>query len=144
MQTEIATLKRKIAVQENERKRLISELLPPDWIDTQCLGGLAPQEAWCLAVLLHRPQLSRDQFHFALAYDRPEYQFGERRADTLICKLRRKLRPYGIEIQTYYGKGFGMHAAMRAKAEAILREQCALLQADGSVNSLRPVLEQAA
>lgn len=129
MQTEIDTLKRKIAALANERKRLIYELLPPDWIDTRCLGGLMPQEAWCLAILLHRPQLSRDQLHLALAYDRPEYQFGERYGDTLICKLRRKLRPYGIEIQTYYGKGFGMKAAMRAKAEAILRQQCVCIDA---------------
>lgn len=50
--------------------------------------------------------------------DQPDIQI----VDTLVCFIRKALRPHGITIETVWGTGYRLAPDMRAKIEALLCE----------------------
>ena len=53
--------------------------------------------------------------------DEPEMKI----VDVFICKLRKKIRPFGLEIATVWGLGYRMSPETKAKARALLGEVAA-------------------
>ena len=69
-------------------------------------AGFTAQEGRALSCLLACDVVTRDQLLFAMYRDSPEkYERYEKIADVLICKLRKKLDPLGIGIETVWGLG---------------------------------------
>lgn len=96
------------------------ELLPPEW-------RLTRTEARVVAALATAPRgyLSREGIQEAMYYPR-EPETGINLVSVVVSKVRRKLKPYNLEIRTRWGDGFefepksreAVKAAMQARAPA--------------------------
>lgn len=114
--------------QENEvlraRVRMLEEMagarfeIPPQF-------DLKLAEATIFGALLNNQLVSRQNL-LTLIYglhpqDEPEIKI----IDVWICKIRRKMKPYGIEIGTIWGKGFFMPTASKAVVNRLLMDLAA-------------------
>lgn len=82
---------------------------PAEW-------GLAPQERTVLAAMACRPVATRSALMLALFGDRDADDMPEpKNIDVYIWKMRKKLRPHGIEIENVFGVGFRLAPAVRAR-----------------------------
>lgn len=73
---------------------------------TPSIFGLTPSEGKFFNALTKRPQVTRSAAMSVLYGN--DYSIDPRIADVLICKMRKKLRPYGINIITIWGVGWKM------------------------------------
>lgn len=74
--------------------------LPVEWL-------LTPQEARLLGALIKREHCTKDQLMMALYGDRHSGEEAEPKiVDVVICKTRRKLKPFNIAIKTHWGHGY--------------------------------------
>jgi len=82
--------------------------IPIEWRLTQSEGRL-------IRALARRPELTKAQLVTALYYDRvAEEEVPEPKiVDVMICKARRKLKPFGVSITTLWGTGFALDAETR-------------------------------
>lgn len=79
-----------------------------------CLG-LTPTEATVFACLATRPDLAtKDQIMTALYAERPGEVPETKITDVFISKVRRKVEPFGIVIETVWGMGWRLPSASRA------------------------------
>lgn len=108
----------------SERVEQLEALLGMDIEPAQWLG-LTAAEARVFGYLLQRGSASKGQIHTALyayrAGDHPELKI----VDVFVCKLRRKLKPAGIEIATMWGTGYAIDAENRARAQALISKRLA-------------------
>lgn len=82
-------------------------LLPLEW-------KLTGQEQRVLGVLINRDLASKEAIMAALYGSRPDGDVaGAKIVDVFICKARKKLRPYGIEIQTVWAQGYRLPKEVR-------------------------------
>ncbi|MDV2986153.1 UNVERIFIED_CONTAM: helix-turn-helix domain-containing protein [Methylobacteriaceae bacterium AG10] len=77
---------------------------------------LTGQEARVFSVLVNRELASKDAIMAGLYADRASEEEvpAPKIADVFICKLRKKLRPFGVEIKTVWGRGYSLSAEVRA------------------------------
>jgi two-component system, cell cycle response regulator CtrA len=102
-----------------ENRQLKEEIglaaLPPP------MFGLTTQEAVIFGVLLANRAPRRSTFMAAIysdgAYDD---EAEEKIIDVMICKMRKKLEPFGITINTNWGEGFFMSEESKAKARDLM------------------------
>lgn len=85
--------------------------------------GLTASEAKVFGALMTRDTLTKDGAMAALyvdvgADDEPHVKI----VDVFICKLRRKLKPFGLEVLTIWGVGY----RLTAETKALCREQFGL------------------
>lgn len=84
--------------------------------------GLTRSEATCLAALLRRGNMTKAALHMAV-YPDPD-QAGELKIiDVYIHKVRRKIRPFGIEIDTIWGQGYSMTGEAVAAVQRVIAER---------------------
>lgn len=82
--------------------------------------GLTAHEGRLLGMLITREQCTKEQLlagiYSARADDPPEIKI----VDVYVCKIRKKLKPFGIEIETLWGVGYRIAPASKARiAEAL-------------------------
>lgn len=82
--------------------------LPFEW-------GLTASEARVFGVLVNRPVASKDAVMAALYRDLGKDEAAAKIADVFICKLRRKLKPFGIIIKTRWGEGWYLEPPTRSQ-----------------------------
>lgn len=133
--SEIEALRARAAALLAERAVLRREWLPGETIHPRSSLSLAPREAAILRLLLHRPQWSRLGIAAALSAMRQDdggalVHEPPRNVDVAICGIRRKLKPFGVEIRCYWGKGFGMPAAQRKALAELLSDEAEALDAE--------------
>lgn len=87
--------------------------------------GLSPAEARVFGALMKRPTWTKEQLMVALYSHRPDDPPEMKIVDVFICKLRKKLKPIGIEIETLWGQGVRLSPAMRDRAQAIITQRSA-------------------
>jgi two-component system cell cycle response regulator CtrA len=90
------------------RAALAIEIVPPsEW-------GLTPHEAKVMGCLA-RHELATFNMLFTAVYldklDPPDMKL----IAIYICKIRRKLKPFGVEITNKWGVGYSLDAATRAR-----------------------------
>lgn len=78
--------------------------------------GLSSKEEMVLGCLLQRPEASKDAVMLALYGNDPS---GDKEpeikiVDVFICKIRAKLKPFGIKIGTHWGRGYFLGAEAKA------------------------------
>ena len=83
------------------------------------LFGLARSEAVILALLLAKNSCTREQFMNAI-YDDPDDTPQTKIIDVFMCKLRKALKPLGIEIDGIWGTGYYMTQENKDKFHALL------------------------
>lgn len=88
--------------------------------------------------LLRRPQITKAQVHAAIENTRalaPE-ETDPKMIDVVICHIRKKIRPHGVELKTVWGQGYTIAAAERDKVMALLsgylQPHCDLQQQDAA------------
>jgi DNA-binding response OmpR family regulator len=82
--------------------------------------GLTRSEAVMFGVLLNNRICQASTFMSALfsldVDDPPE----EKILDVWICRMRKKLKPFGIEIKTHHGVGYDMPEVSKARARDLM------------------------
>lgn len=71
------------------------------------LFGLTPTEERMFAALMARDQLSAEQLRIVTHTKSGWDDRNPKIVDVLICTLRKKVRPFDIEIRTMWGRSFG-------------------------------------
>lgn len=87
-------------------------------------------EGTVLIVLLRRDEATKDMIHGAIEHRRatraaqPETmeETDPKMVDVVICKLRKKLRPFDVVIVTMWSRGYFMEKAMRKKAYDLIAD----------------------
>jgi two-component system cell cycle response regulator CtrA len=121
-------LRNEIESLREELATLRAELCAPDWVapielkltakESQVLGCLCTQKR-----VLSKEALLRSMYDSRCAADEiPELKI----VDVFICKIRRKLKPYGISIETSWGNGYYLTDESRSK----LTELCQSADSD--------------
>lgn len=114
---------------ENQRLRDELDMLrttfgcePSVWPAEWCLTG---KEGRIVGALMARETCTKVQLMAALYQpgvdDEPEIKI----IDVFVCKVRKKLRPFGINIETVWGVGYRMTPAAKAVAKAQTAGQAA-------------------
>ena len=102
----IAALETRCALLE-ERVAQLEALLVTDW-RAPIEWRLTPSEERVMGVLVARERASKEAIVAALYLDRGADSAEPKIVDVFICKIRRKLRPFGVEITTLWGAGFAL------------------------------------
>lgn len=92
-------------------------------IETPLVLGLTGQEARVFGILLKRELVTKQQAMDVLYGERPDGDEAEIKiVDVFVCKLRKKLEPYEIAIETVWGRGYRIPAQSKTAALALLEE----------------------
>lgn len=118
LRARVRALEAQVADLEEEKLRLQEELDferygEAGWEPPRAFG-LTKKEAAVLKALTGRQRCSKEYLLdaiYGVAEDAPQMKI----IDVFICKLRAKLRPHGIAIETIWGEGFELSADMRER-----------------------------
>lgn len=80
--------------------------LPREW-------RLTAQEARVFGVLANREVATKEAVMVGLYSDRPDEDVAIKIVDVYVCKLRKKLTPFGIKIETIWGRGYSLASEHR-------------------------------
>ena len=108
-------LGRRLSSLEAENEELRERL---DWYRVNVFGSelrfpidwhLTPTEERLLAALLSPLEYMSTEALMIAMYDAsPDDEPDDKVIDVFVCKLRKKVKPYGIEIRTIFGRGFAI------------------------------------
>lgn len=85
---------------------------------------LTQQQAALFITLLKRREVTRAMLHSVIEARRPEPKVptDQKIVDVVICKLRKKIEPFGLTIKTVWSCGYLMSADHQKKALQILND----------------------
>ncbi|SDC08087.1 two-component system, cell cycle response regulator CtrA [Bradyrhizobium brasilense] len=89
--------------------------------------GLTAHEAKIFGLLMKKPLVTKE-FAISALYFHKQDEAEIKIVDVFICKARKKLKPFNIEIETVWGQGYRLTAASRAIAEQLLAEANGMLR----------------
>lgn len=104
-------LRERIAVLE---RALVGDDLPP------LEFGLTPQEGRLFGLLMHRTTVTKDSAMAVLYRDFAKEEADLKIVDVFICRMRKKLAPFGIKIATRWGQGYELPSASKEIARGLL------------------------
>lgn len=81
--------------------------------------GLTKNETVIFGLLLKNKVVMRSSMMLAL-YMHKQDEADIKIVDVWVCKIRRKLKPYGIEIGTQWGQGYFLTTDAKALAQSLL------------------------
>jgi two-component system, cell cycle response regulator CtrA len=113
-------IERRLEVVESENRLLRERLatleallmetdmpVPVEW-------RLTGSEARVFGVLVNKPVATKEAILTALYWDRATDEEPDQKIiDVFVCKLRKKLAPFGVEIATLWGRGWTLHPDVR-------------------------------
>lgn len=85
-----------------------SDPLPFEW-------GLTHQETTVFGVLVNRTLATKEAIMTALYRSMGKDEAEPKIVDVFVCKMRKKLKPFGIQVRTVWGQGYALGDADRAK-----------------------------
>lgn len=103
----IETMRDRIEVLE-ERIRQLEDILAPSAISIPIEWLLTSAEARIFAHLTTREVATKQSIMTALYSDRPDDDIEIKIVDVFVCKLRKKLKAFGVEILTVWGSGYSL------------------------------------
>lgn len=119
MSQEIDQLKRQLR-EAHEKIAELEALLQNDPASlARRYAGYTPQESKIIGMLLSFNVVLKDKIMEVL-YDESDNAPDPKIADVYICKIRKKLEPYEIEIKTAWGTGWFMEPYHRFKLKELL------------------------
>lgn len=89
-----------------ERNRQLEELLVPSSVSVRQEWRLTPSEGRVFAHLASREMGTKAGIMLAMYSDRPGDMPDTKIVDVFVCKLRKKLSPFGVEVLTVWGQGY--------------------------------------
>lgn len=75
---------------------------------------LTPAEGRVLGFLTKREVATKEQIMMAIYTDRPWIDVEIKIVDVFVCKIRKKIAKFGVEIDTIWGRGYRMLPASKA------------------------------
>ncbi|MGV6876658.1 helix-turn-helix domain-containing protein [Pseudochelatococcus sp. B33] len=99
-QREIETLR--------ERVRQLEDALAPPGVHVPIEWRLTPVEATVYQCLASRHEATKQAIMTALYGTRPDDAPEIKIVDVIVCHIRKKLKPFGIEIRTIWGRGYAI------------------------------------
>lgn len=81
--------------------------------------GLTPHEAGVFGVLMARDMVTKDMVMAAIYRNGAKDEAEIKIVDVFVCKIRKKLKPFGIEIATIWGQGYRLTPAEKQKVRAL-------------------------
>ncbi|MEO1110555.1 MAG: helix-turn-helix domain-containing protein [Pseudomonadota bacterium] len=93
-------------IDDLERALFADVIVPFDW-------GLTANESRVVACLLSRPFATKDALMAALYRNDGKDEAHIKIIDVFVCKARKKLAPFGVEIKTLWGQGYMVDEAIR-------------------------------
>lgn len=119
--TEEARLRGELETAREEIRQLKAAMSVHDATAQATRLGISVRGAEILLLLVRRGHANFDQLYDALFDDEDDSCMEWRQAvRQYVKRLRQKLRPHGISIQSIYGHGYRMDEASRAKARELL------------------------
>ncbi|MDK1386346.1 helix-turn-helix domain-containing protein [Sinorhizobium sp. 8-89] len=91
-----------------ERLRQLEEVLAPSTVSIPVEYRLTGSEARVFAHLVSRDIATKQSVMLALYSDRPDVEPEIKIVDVFICKMRKKLAGYGVDIRTVWGQGYSL------------------------------------
>lgn len=82
--------------------------------------GLTRKESGVFGVLLKATIASKEAIMLALYTDGVDEDVEIKIVDVFVCKIRKKLKPYGIGIETQWGQGYYMTRESKAAAQVMI------------------------
>lgn len=89
------------------------EVMPPEF-------KLTSKEGQLLNALLARDILTKEQIMTALYSDRPNEIPEQKIVDVFVCKMRPKLEPFGITIETVWGHGYSLTPESKTELRGLI------------------------
>lgn len=88
--------------------------------------GLTAAETKLFGYFLKRDLVTKDGALVVMYGHRPADEMAEEKIiDVFVCKMRRKLTPFGIAIETIWGRGYRMPPESKARAREFLLHESA-------------------
>ena len=91
-----------------ERVRQLENILAPDDVHVPVEWRLTASEAKVFAHLTTREIATKQSLMLAMYSDRVEAEPEIKIVDVFICKMRKKLSRFGVEIVTVWGSGYSL------------------------------------
>lgn len=113
---------------ENERLRDENDVLKSalgSRIEPWLGLGLTQQEARLFGALVKRGRATNEQLLTAVSLTTADDMPQMKLVDVLVCKVRKKIRPFGIQIATIWGAGYELPEASRERAKDLCKEVAA-------------------
>lgn len=109
-----------------ELEELVAQLEGvPTQAPTPLEWGLTAHEARVIGVLLTRELATKEAIMAALYSGRAVDAAEPKIVDVFVCKARKKLAPFGIEIETVWGQGYRIRREQRDVLVADLKARSA-------------------
>jgi two-component system cell cycle response regulator CtrA len=104
----------------SERIAFLEDALAPRAIDIPLEWRLTASEVRVFRAMCARELATKETLMAALYSNRPDNEPEMKIIDVFICKLRHKVKHYGVEIRTHWGQGWSIDAEtrMRLKGDA--------------------------
>jgi two-component system cell cycle response regulator CtrA len=83
---------------------------------------LTGKEAKVFGFLMKVPMATKQAIMNALYFDRIDKEPEIKIVDVFICKLRAKLSPHQLAIETVWGQGYCMPAETKARAQQLIEQ----------------------
>lgn len=96
-------------------RQLMKELGQPDVSLVPLEWGLTRTEQAVIEALIAREFASKEFIMHFLYNDRPDDPPEQKIIDVLVCKARAKLAPFGIKVETLWGRGYRLDPVVRAQ-----------------------------
>lgn len=104
-----------------ERVRQLEKMLGISH-DVPLLFALTGREGMLFNLLMSHPIVSKEAALDHMYFDRPNDMPELKIIDVFICKIRKKLLPFGVAIDTVWGRGYSMSGASKALVKQYLAQ----------------------
>jgi two-component system cell cycle response regulator CtrA len=86
---------------------------------------LSPQEELVFGVLMAREMMTVEMAMAALYHNLGKDPAEKKIVDVFICKIRKKIKPFGVEIKTVWGRGYLIDSSHKRAVNTLLRQEAA-------------------
>lgn len=84
---------------------------------------LTPKEEAIVSLLLDRDSVTKEQAMLNLYSERIDGAPHDKIIDVFICRIREKIEPFGINIETLWGRGYTMSPESKAELRGMIEAQ---------------------
>lgn len=91
-----------------EKVRQLQDVVAPPDVVIPLEWRLTTNEARIFSHLTTREFATKQSIMAALYSDRADDDIEIKIVDVFVCKMRKKILPFGIEIETIWGQGYGL------------------------------------
>jgi two-component system cell cycle response regulator CtrA len=120
--SELVALRREVEALRDALEAMRGALASDAGVKIIELAKLTYSERMLLGLLMRRHRATKDQMMTVLYADRPDEEPDSKILDVMICKMRKKLSPHGVQIRTIHGAGYELPPTSREKIKALMAE----------------------